>query len=99
VRAAADSRLPPPVGMDPWPATLDAVLTELQELRAEVRDLRDGRGQGGSLLTIQEAASLLRLSPAALRKRVERGQVPAHRFGRSWRVRRRDLIPILGRGA
>jgi excisionase family DNA binding protein len=78
-------------------ATLDLVLEELRSLRAEVRELRQGRLQGsGALLSTEEAAAHLRLSPAALLKRVERGQVPGLRLGRRWRFRRRDLDALIG---
>jgi excisionase family DNA binding protein len=78
-------------------ATLDAVLEELRELRAEVRGLRQDRlAAAGALLSTEEAAAHLRLSPAALLKRVERGQVPGLRLGRRWRFRRRDLDALIG---
>jgi excisionase family DNA binding protein len=81
------------------PATLDALLHELRQLRAEVRELRAERRQGGGvLLTTEEAAAHLRLTSAALLKRVERGQIPAQRMGRRWRFRRRDLDALVGRG-
>ncbi len=48
-------------------------------------------------LTAEEAAKYLRLpSVRALYKRVERGQVPARRWGRHYRFRRRDLDVLLG---
>lgn len=50
-----------------------------------------------SWLTAAEAAEYLRLpSVRALYKRVERGQLPAHRWGRRFRFRRRDLDALLG---
>jgi excisionase family DNA binding protein len=78
-------------------ATLDAVLEELRELRAEVRGLRQDRPAAtGALLSTEEAAAYLRVTPAALLKRVERGQVPGLRLGRRWRFRRRDLDALVG---
>jgi excisionase family DNA binding protein len=51
-------------------------------------------------LTASEAAEYLRLpTTRALYKRVERGQLPAHRFGRQFRFRRRDLDALLGSSA
>jgi excisionase family DNA binding protein len=38
-------------------------------------------------------------SVAALYKRVERGQVPAHRWGRQFRFRTRDLDAVMESGA
>lgn len=50
-------------------------------------------------LTAAEAADYLRLPTVrALYKRVERGQVPAHRLGRQFRFHRRDLDALLGSG-
>lgn len=53
----------------------------------------------GPWLTAAEAAVYLRLpSVYALYKRVERGQVPAHRWGRHFRFRRRELDALLEDG-
>ena len=47
-------------------------------------------------LTASEAASYLRLpTRLALYKRVERGQVPAHRWGRQLRFRRGELDALI----
>ncbi len=54
------------------------------------------KGTFGTWLTAAEATAYLRLpSTRALYKRVERGQVPAHRWGRQFRFRRRDLEALL----
>ncbi len=48
-------------------------------------------------LTAADAAAYLGLpSAAALRKRVERGQVPAHRWGRQLRFKRSELDGLVG---
>jgi excisionase family DNA binding protein len=46
-------------------------------------------------LTIAHAADYLDTTPAALRKRVERGQVKAFRLGGSIRLRRADLDALM----
>lgn len=46
-------------------------------------------------LSVTSAATYLDTTPAALRKRIERGQVPAFRFGSSIRVRRADLDKLM----
>lgn len=47
-------------------------------------------------MTSSEAAAYLRLpTRLALYKRVERGQVPAHRWGRQLRFRRRELDALI----
>jgi len=57
---------------------------------------RASDGTFGTWLTTAEATAYLRLpSTRALYKRVERGQVPAHRWGRQFRFRRRDLEALL----
>jgi excisionase family DNA binding protein len=55
---------------------------------------------GAGWLSAAEAARYLGLpSTAALCKRVERGQVPAHRWGRLWRFRRSELDALMGPSA
>jgi excisionase family DNA binding protein len=49
-------------------------------------------GENSELLTVAEAARLLRLSPKAVRNRIDRGQLPTIRLGRSVRIRRRHLL-------
>lgn len=50
----------------------------------------------GDVLTLGEAAALLRLSPAAVRTRAEAGQMPGRRFGDEWRFARAALLAWLG---
>ena len=51
-------------------------------------------------MTAEEAAAYLGLpSVDALYRRVERGQVPARRWGRQYRFRRQDLDALMGREA
>jgi excisionase family DNA binding protein len=47
------------------------------------------------LLTISETAALLRCTPAAIYKRLERRQLPFIRIGRSLLVRREELERFL----
>jgi excisionase family DNA binding protein len=55
---------------------------------------RTGSGVRG-WLTIASAAKYLDTTPAALRKRIERGQVPVHRFCGSIRLRAADLDKLM----
>lgn len=48
------------------------------------------------VLTLEEAAELLRVSTDALRARAEAGEVPARRLGDQWRFRREALLEWLG---
>ena len=67
-----------------------AMRREIGELRAEVAALHSDRND--DMLTVDAAAELLGTSPAALRKKIQRGTVPSVRSGRSIRIRRRDLV-------
>jgi len=46
---------------------------------------------GDSLLTLREAAEILRLSTRTLREYVRRGEIEGRIIGRRWRFRRADL--------
>lgn len=43
------------------------------------------------VLTAQEAALYLKISPQFVRKLIHRGEIKALRFGRIWRIERNDL--------
>lgn len=51
------------------------------------------------LLTLQEAADLLKLSEATLRGLIKAGDVRAIRIGREWRIAMRDLEEFLDANA
>jgi excisionase family DNA binding protein len=50
------------------------------------------------VLTIDEAAELLRVTPAALEDRIADGAIPARCFGADWRISRRALMDWLAHG-
>ena len=58
-------------------------------IRGEVSSLQSS---DGSLLTVDQAASLRETTCAAIYKMVARGTLPAVRHGRTIRIRRSDLI-------
>ena len=66
-------------------ALLKNIVTEAvrDELRAALED---------ELLDVERAAQMLGMSAGALRKAVERGQVPCERIGNRLRFRRMDLL-------
>lgn len=66
-------------------ALLKSIVTEAvrDELRAALED---------ELLDVARAAQMLGMSAGALRKAVERGQVPCERIGNRLRFRRMDLL-------
>ena len=43
------------------------------------------------LLTIEETANLLRVSPRTIRRRIYAGEIGAYRLGRQWRIARIEL--------
>jgi excisionase family DNA binding protein len=45
----------------------------------------------GRFLTVAEAADELCISPKHLRRAIDRGDLPTHRFGRAVRIARTDL--------
>lgn len=44
-----------------------------------------------SLLTVEEVALYLRVTPTTVRKMAGSGQLPAFKVGRSWRFHRSDI--------
>ncbi|WP_259310881.1 helix-turn-helix domain-containing protein [Capillimicrobium parvum] len=48
------------------------------------------------VLTLEDAAELLRVSPDALRERAEAGDAPGRRLGDDWRFSREALLAWLG---
>jgi excisionase family DNA binding protein len=44
-----------------------------------------------AFFTIAEVAELLQLSAKTIRRKIAAGELPAHSFGRMWRVSRVDL--------
>lgn len=46
---------------------------------------------GGRLLTLREAAEVLRLNPRTVREYVRRGEIQGRIIGKRWRFRRADL--------
>jgi excisionase family DNA binding protein len=46
---------------------------------------------GGQLLTLREAAEVLRLNPRTVREYVQRGEIEGRIIGGRWRFRRADL--------
>lgn len=57
--------------------------------------LGPGSSLGAEVLTLEEAAELLRVSPAALRVEAEAGRVPGRQIGGEWRFSRATLLEWL----
>jgi putative molybdopterin biosynthesis protein len=50
-----------------------------------------------SILTVDEAAQELKISPATVYRMIWSGQLPAYRIGRLVRIERSDLIELIQR--
>jgi len=50
------------------------------------------------ILTLDEAAQLLRLHPEVLRRKARKGEIPAAKVGRQWRFRLQRLLEWLDEG-
>jgi excisionase family DNA binding protein len=53
---------------------------------------------GGEILTVLEAARLLRVAPSAVEARIDDGGIPARRLGNEWRISRVALMEWLAQG-
>ena len=47
------------------------------------------------LLTVNETAKILRLSPGTIARYIQEGKIPAIKFGRVWRVEEKDLGKLI----
>ena len=77
--------------LNSWLA-LDDVQQKLTEIVGNAVDKRLDVLLSEDLVDTDEAAKILSLTPAAVRKRVERGQLRPIRIGTSLRFRRSDLL-------
>ncbi len=55
------------------------------------KDKQTSHEIGDHLLTLKEAATVLRLSPRTVREYVQRGEIEGRIIGGRWRFRRADL--------
>ena len=56
---------------------------------AQESQQQDGRASSGrniSVVDVVEAARMLGMSPSAVRRRIRRGELPAHKVNGKWRV-------------
>ncbi len=74
----------------------DMISDRLAVGRLEINDAR--QADVGEVLTLDEAADLLRVTAAAVEARIADGAIPARRFGEHWRISRRALMDWLARG-
>lgn len=74
-----------------WLRSTDA-RTLMKEIVAEAVQNEIRSALDDELLDVEGAAEVLAMTEGALRKAVERGQVPCHRVGSRLRFRRMDLL-------
>ena len=48
------------------------------------------------ILTVKEAAALLKTSRQQIRRMIQNGELPALKVGREWRISRNALLDYLG---
>ena len=48
------------------------------------------------ILTVKEAAALLKTSRQQIRRMIQNGELPAVKVGREWRITRNALLDYLG---
>ena len=60
-------------------------------MKAHKKQKTEARPIGDRLLTLREAAEVLRLSTRTLREYVQRGEIEGRIIGGRWRFRRADL--------
>jgi excisionase family DNA binding protein len=81
-------------GSDPVPR--DALAVELGRGTPRQPGVSSPREE---VLTLQEAAALLRVEPGDVETAIEKGELPARRLGQQWRLSRTAVLAWLqGRG-
>jgi hypothetical protein len=79
-----------------WLGSADA-RTLMKEIVAEAVQGEIRSALEDELIDVERAAAMLDMTAGALRKAVERGQVPCQRVGNRLRFRRMDLLRSFGR--
>jgi excisionase family DNA binding protein len=74
-----------------WLRSTDA-RSLMKEIVAEAVQAEIHKALEDELIDVERAAAMLDMSPGALRKAVERGQIPCERIGSRLRFRRADLL-------
>lgn len=72
-----------------------AVQSALEDIvRRVVRDELSRTTVGNALVDVEQAAELLSMTPASVRKAAQRGTIPCIRIGRRVRFRRHELLDL-----
>lgn len=82
--------------LNAWLRSTDA-RTLMKEIVAEAVQSEIRSALDDELVDVEGAAAILDMTEGALRKAVERGQIPHQRVGKRLRFRRSDLLTSSGR--
>lgn len=55
----------------------------------------ENRGKKAIYISVAELAKMLGVSRVAVFKRIQKGQIPAHKIGRSYAISMEDVAPLL----
>lgn len=47
------------------------------------------------MVTLEDAADLVAMSTRTLRRKIQSGDLTAHKFGRLWRIAEKDLLAFI----
>ena len=95
-QAAAIDRIVQTTGIRKQQLVSDMISDHLSVGRLEITDAP--ASPAGEILTVAEAARLLRVAPAAVDARIDDGGIPARRLGNEWRISRAALMAWLAQG-
>lgn len=95
-QAAALDRLAGSTGQRKQHLVSELLADQLAVGRIEIAENAAENPHAGEVLTLEEAAALLRLPVAAVRDRALAGELPGRAFGEEWRFSRTSLLAWLG---
>jgi len=95
-QAAAIDRIVQTTGIRKQQLVSDMISDHLTVGRLEITET--AALPAGEILTVVEAAQLLRVEPSAVEARIDDGGIPARRLGAEWRISRIALMEWLAQG-
>ena len=95
-QAAAIDRIVQTTGIRKQQLVSDMISDHLSVGRLEITETPTV--PAGEILTVVEAAQLLRVEPSAVDARIDDGGIPARRLGTEWRIARVALMEWLAQG-
>lgn len=95
-QAAALDRLVDRSGRRKQQVVSELLGEQLEVGRIEIHE--NARPALEDVLTLEEVAALLRVTPESVEQRIREGGLPGRRFGREWRFARAAVLAWLGAG-